>query len=167
VLSVPSLVASFPAQWSWQSLLTGHEKEMLIRLGVALVCALLIGGERELRGKAAGISTQALVIGGAATFTFAALLLAPADPTRIAAQVVSGVGFLGAGLIMRTELPGEVTNLTTAASVWFAASVGMLIGFGWFTLALMATAYAVCVPRIPRVARPHPGADRPTKPSQR
>ena len=147
-MSEPLSAAWITAAETW---LSGYETQLALRLAVALGCGLLIGSEREFRNKPAGISTQSLVIGGAATFSFVAMLLNPADPTRIAAQVVSGIGFLGAGVILRTDHPGEVTNLTTAASVWFAASVGMLIGFGWYALAGLATLYAVCVPRIPRV----------------
>jgi putative Mg2+ transporter-C (MgtC) family protein len=133
-------------------LVTGYEVGFLIRLGLALVCGFVIGIEREARGKPAGISTNSFVIGGAALFTFLSLAVDPMSKARIAAQVVSGVGFLGAWMILKSE-KGTVTNLTTAASVWFAAAIGMAIGFGWFIVAGVATIYAVVVPRIPHVSK--------------
>jgi putative Mg2+ transporter-C (MgtC) family protein len=74
----------------------------------------------------------------------------PLSPARIAAQVVTGVGFLGAGMILKSE-GNTVKNLTTAASVWFAAAIGMAVGFGWLPIAGVATLYAIVVPRIPHV----------------
>jgi putative Mg2+ transporter-C (MgtC) family protein len=103
--------------------------------------------ERELRNKPAGISTNCFVMAGACLFTFVSLSVDPNSPARIAAQVVSGVGFLGAGMILKSEA-NTVKNLTTAAAVWFGAAIGMVIGFGWFVVAAMATVYAILVPRI-------------------
>ena len=134
------------------ALLHGNEVEFAIRLAVCLLCGLLIGVERELRGKSAGISTNCFVIAGSALFTFASLSMDPGSPARIAAQVVSGVGFLGAGMIIKGE-GATVKNLTTAAAVWLAAAVGMAIGFGWYVIAVMASVYAILVPRIPHVTR--------------
>lgn len=134
-------------------LLSGHELDFFIRLGLALVCGFAIGVEREGRGKPAGISTNSFVIGGSAMFTFVSLAVDPNSPARIAAQVVSGVGFLGAGMILKSDQSGTVTNLTTAASIWFSAAIGMALGFGWYLIALGATAYAVVVPRIPHISR--------------
>lgn len=138
--------------------LVGNELDFLLRLGVALVCGFIIGIERESRGKPAGISTNSFVIGGAALFTYISLSVDPNSPARIAAQVVSGVGFLGAGMILKSE-GGAVTNLTTAASVWFAAAIGMAIGFGWYLIALAGAVYAIIVPRIPHISRWAKGKD--------
>jgi len=132
------------------ALLHGNELEFAIRLGVCLLCGLIVGVERELRGKSAGISTNCFVMAGAALFTFASQSIDPNSPARIAAQVVSGVGFLGAGMIIKGE-GHTVRNLTTAAAVWFAAAIGMSIGFGWYVIAVMASLYAILVPRIPHV----------------
>jgi putative Mg2+ transporter-C (MgtC) family protein len=132
------------------SLLTGNEVDFAIRLGVCLVFGTLIGIERELRQKPAGISTNCFVMAGACLFTFVSVKIDPNSPARIAAQVVSGVGFLGAGMILKGEA-NTVKNLTTAAAVWFAAAIGMVIGFGWYLIGAMATVYAVLVPRIPHV----------------
>jgi putative Mg2+ transporter-C (MgtC) family protein len=134
-------------------LVSGYEVGFLVRLGLSLVCGFVIGMEREARGKPAGISTNSFVIGGAAMFTFVSLQVDPNSPARIAAQVVSGVGFLGAGMILKSDKEGTVTNLTTAASVWFAAAIGMALGFGWYLIALAATVYAVIVPRIPHISK--------------
>lgn len=131
-------------------ILSGNEIDFAIRLGLCLLFGSLIGVERELRNKPAGISTNCFVIAGACLFTFASMSIDPNSPARIAAQVVSGVGFLGAGMIIKSEA-NTVRNLTTAAAIWFAAAIGMVIGFGWFVVGAMATVYAIVVPRIPHV----------------
>lgn len=86
-------------------------------------------------------------------FTFLSSVVDPGSSSRIAAQVITGIGFLGAGLILKSELDGKITNLTTAAAVWFAASIGMAIGYEYYFLAIVATAFAVGVPRIPHISR--------------
>jgi putative Mg2+ transporter-C (MgtC) family protein len=130
--------------------LQGHEVEFAIRLAVCLVTGILIGIERESRGKPAGISTHCFVIAGAAMFTMVSAVIDPNSPARITAQVVSGVGFLGAGMIIKGT-GDKIRNLTTAAAIWFAAAIGMAIGFGWFVVAATATVYAIVVPRIPHL----------------
>jgi putative Mg2+ transporter-C (MgtC) family protein len=134
------------------SLWIGNEIDFAIRLGLCLLFGAVIGVERELRNKPAGISTHCFVMAGACLFTFVSQSIDPNSPARIAAQVVSGVGFLGAGMILKSEA-NTIKNLTTAAAVWFAAAIGMVIGFGWYPIAAMATVYAVVVPRIPHVKR--------------
>jgi putative Mg2+ transporter-C (MgtC) family protein len=105
-----------------------------------LLLGLALGVEREYRGHPAGLKTMSLIAVGACMFTGLGLLPAfktGVDPTRIAAQIVTGVGFLGAGAILRQ---GEnVHGLTTAAMIWVAASVGMAVGFGYFLLSVFAT----------------------------
>jgi putative Mg2+ transporter-C (MgtC) family protein len=132
------------------TLMTGNEIPFAIRLGVCLLLGMIVGVERELRNKPAGISTNCLVMAGACLFTFVSIAVDPNSPARIAAQVVSGVGFLGAGMILKSE-HNKVKNLTTAAAVWFAAAIGMVIGMGWYLVAVLATVYSVVVPRIPHV----------------
>lgn len=132
------------------SILIGHELEFLTRIAVCLVLGVTIGVEREFRNKPAGISTNCFVIAGACLFTFISQQADPNSPARIAAQIVSGVGFIGAGMILKTA-GDKITNLTTAASVWFAAAIGMSIGMGWYVVAAIAAVYAVVVPRIPHV----------------
>ncbi len=131
-------------------MLTGNEWDFVIKLGLALLFGTIIGYERERRAKPAGISTNTLVIAGAMMFTFFSVQVDPASKSRIAAQVVTGIGFLGAGMILKGE-DGSVKNLTTAASVWLAAAIGMGIGFGMYVPAALATIFAFIVPIIPPV----------------
>ena len=133
-------------------LLTGYEGEFAIKLGLCLLLSVIIGVERESRDKPAGISTHAFVMAGACLFTFISTVADPNSPARIAAQVVSGVGFLGAGMILKSD-NSTIRNLTTAAAIWFAAAIGMAIGVGWYLIAVAASVYAVIVPRIPHVKR--------------
>ena len=107
---------------------------------MALVLGAVVGLERERRGHAAGFRTMAMVSSGSCLFTLlgAALFASGIDPTRIAAQVVTGVGFLGAGAILREG--GGVKGLTTAATIWVVAAIGMAAGFGVYVLAVGTTA---------------------------
>jgi putative Mg2+ transporter-C (MgtC) family protein len=125
----------------------------IIDLLIAVALGILIGGERELRGKDAGISTHTLVISGAMLFTFMSMTVDPASESRIAAQIVTGIGFLGAGLIIKDG--DTVRNLTTAASIWFAGSIGMAIGFGFYQIAIVAGIASVFIPRIPDIRPKH------------
>lgn len=127
------------------------EIHFAISLGVALLCGLMIGLERELKQKPAGISTQTLVVTGSMMFAFLSGIIGEGDPTRIAAQIVSGIGFLGAGIILKSEKKNKVTNVTTAASIWYSAAIGMAIGFELYVIAIMATVYAVAINSIPHV----------------
>jgi putative Mg2+ transporter-C (MgtC) family protein len=137
----------------FESIPTGYELQFLIAIGIALAAGFAIGAERESRGKPAGISTHCLVIGGAAIFTFLSSLVDPNSSSRIAAQIVTGIGFLGAGIILKSEVDKKITNLTTAAAIWFAAAIGMAIGYEYYFLASVATAFAVGVPRIPHISK--------------
>ena len=135
---------------NWQ---IGLQLEFLIDIIFALAAGFVIGAERESRGKPAGISTNSLVIGGAMLFTYLSAAVDPNSTSRIAAQVVSGIGFLGAGMILKGEVDKKITNLTTAASVWFSAAIGMAIGFNFYIIALAAVIFAVLVPRIPHITK--------------
>ena len=101
--------------------------DFVVRVGVALILGSLIGAEREWRNKLAGLKTNALVCVGSALFTcigfYAGAASEYADPTRIAAQIASGIGFLGAGVIMRDGM--SIRGLTTAATVWCAVAGGL------------------------------------------
>ena len=104
-------------------------KVFLLRVSIALVLGALIGAERQLRQRLTGLRTNALVSTGACLFvlmTQAVPGMAPADASRVAAYVVSGIGFLGAGVIMREGL--HIRGLNTAATLWCAAAVGLLAG---------------------------------------
>lgn len=135
---------------NWQ---IGLQLEFLIDIIFALAAGFVIGAERESRGKPAGISTNSLVIGGAMLFTYLSAAVDPNSTSRIAAQVVSGIGFLGAGMILKGEMDKKITNLTTAASVWYSAAIGMAIGFNFYIIALAAVIFAVLVPRIPHITK--------------
>lgn len=120
---------------------------LTLQIALAGVLASAIGWQRHHVGRPAGMRTHALVAMAAATFTLAGFYgfsLSPLrDPTRIAAGVVTGVGFLGAGTIFRFE--DRVLGLTTAATLWFAAALGILIGAGLIWIAIFATALALVV----------------------
>jgi putative Mg2+ transporter-C (MgtC) family protein len=107
----------------------------LLSILVALILGAVIGLERELSDKAAGLRTNILICVGSCLFAIISQLLAKAagtDVTRISAQVVSGIGFLGAGAIMRE---GEhVTGLTTAATIWVVAAIGVAVGYGYWSI---------------------------------
>ncbi len=135
------------------TLFNPFELQFLIGLGLSLVLGYVIGAERESRGKDAGISTHILVIAGAMLFTMLSAAVDPLSESRIAAQIVSGIGFLGAGLILKEG--ASVKNLTTAASVWFAGALGMAIGFGFFTIAIIAGLASAIIPRIPHIHERH------------
>lgn len=109
-----------------------------INMAVALLCGALVGTERQMRHRMAGVRTNALVALGAAGFVvFSALFPNEVSPTRVAAQVVSGIGFLGAGLIFRMGF--TVHGLNTAATLWCSAAVGIMAGAGFTAYALVLT----------------------------
>ena len=110
--------------------------ELALRLALSLILGAAIGFEREYRRQPAGFRTHSLVALGSAMFTIvSAYGFSGSDPTRIAAQIVSGIGFIGAGAILHYR--GSVRGLTTAASLWAAAAVGMASGAGLYLLALL------------------------------
>ena len=134
---------------------TGVEFTFSLYLLFSLVFGYVIGAERESRGKSAGIATQCLVIAGSMSFCFFSALMEPTAPTRIAANVVTGIGFLGAGIIFHHSIyhkfDDRVVNLTTAATIWMAAAIGMALGFGYPVIAVALTIFSIVVLRIPHV----------------
>ncbi|MGV8987768.1 MAG: MgtC/SapB family protein [Cypionkella sp.] len=115
-----------------------------LNLVTALSCGAVIGSERQVRQRMAGLRTNALVALGAASFvTFSQLVINDTSPTRVAAQVVSGIGFLGAGIIFRDGF--EVHGLNTAATLWCSAGVGLLAGTGNWDFALLLTGLVVFI----------------------
>ena len=125
-----------------------HFGEVLVRVVLAGLLGGAIGAEREIREREAGLRTHMLVAVGAALFTIVSAYAwgdfefstregITFDPTRIAAQIVTGIGFLGAGAIIRQGL--SVRGLTTAASLWVVAAIGMASGAGYYTAAVITT----------------------------
>ena len=138
----------------------GYELDFLIDIGLSLLAGFLIGAERESRGKAAGITTHCFVIPGSMIFTYLSAHIDPNSTSTIAAELVTGIGFLGAGIILKSKVDERITNLTTAAAIWFAASIGMAIGFNFYFMAIIAIAFGVLVPRIPHISKLKEVADR-------
>jgi len=128
----------------------------IIRGGFSVLCGAMIGIERERKGKPAGFRTNTLICFGSALYMMAGEFLASAmkmpgvDPTRIAAQVVTGIGFLGAGTIIQSR--GTITGLTSAATIWVVAGIGLVIGGGFpmlgFLCALLALGTLVVLTKV-------------------
>ncbi|HXW03996.1 MAG TPA: MgtC/SapB family protein [Vicinamibacterales bacterium] len=122
------------------------DAELIRRLLLAAVLGGVLGLERELRQKTAGLRTNILIAIGSALFTLMSSELADgigADPGRVAAQIVTGIGFLGAGAILRTG--SGIYGLTTAATIWVNAAVGVAAGGGEYNLAIIATVITLAV----------------------
>ncbi|MFC1731806.1 MgtC/SapB family protein [candidate division KSB1 bacterium] len=123
------------------------DTELCLRLVIAAVLGGVVGFERELRLKAAGFRTNILICLGAALLTVVSIKITHdytttvADPGRIAAQIVTGIGFLGAGAIIQAR--GAVTGLTTAASIWVTAAIGIAIGAGYYAAAVTVAVLTV------------------------
>src|SRR3954449_5385536 len=135
--------------------------DAFVRVGVAGGCGALIGIERESRNQLAGMRTHALVAVGAAVFTlagaygFSEIARGPnVDPMRVAAQVASGIGFIGAGAIIRDR--GSVRGITTAAALWTSAAVGLAAGAGLWAIALAGGVGTIGVVVLLRPGRPRP-----------
>ena len=127
-------------------LTTTLQVELAARLALGLVLGAMIGFERELHRQPAGFRTHSLVAVGAALFTIISaygFTGVAVDPTRIAAQIVSGIGFIGAGTILQHR--GNVRGLTTAASLWSVAAIGMAAGAGMVVIALVGTVLILVV----------------------
>ena len=115
-------------------------EQMIIKILLAMLLGGVIGLEREYNDKPAGYATNSIICVGAALFTILSLYMGEmgGDPGRIAAQIVSGVGFLGAGAILREG--NKISGLTTAAGVWLVAAIGMTVGYGQYLLACITCA---------------------------
>lgn len=122
-----------------------HNLDLFRQLFLAVVLGAAIGVEREIAHKSAGMRTHALVALGSALFTIISQTLSGPyiDPTRIAAQIVTGIGFLGAGLIVFDK--SKLKGLTTAAGVWTASAIGMAVGFHMNEVAVFASLLTVLV----------------------
>lgn len=122
--------------------------EMIARLLLAVALGGLIGFERELTHRPAGLRTHMLVSMGAAIFTIISISFGE-DPARVAAGVVTGIGFLGAGSII--ALRGHVQGITTAATLWVVASIGLGVGVGEYALSIIGAVLVFAILQIKRV----------------
>jgi putative Mg2+ transporter-C (MgtC) family protein len=130
------------------SLFSHETMDAALRLGSAVAIGGLVGFDRGLRQKPAGLRTHALVALGASLMTFTGLELAPSQPdasTRVLQGIIAGVGFLGGGVILRDAQDQRVKGLTTAASIWIVAGLGMACGAGHWRTALLASGFTLLV----------------------
>jgi putative Mg2+ transporter-C (MgtC) family protein len=129
------------------------EYEMMLRLFLSVLFGGAIGYVREIKKKAAGLRTHILVCMGSTLFTIVSILISQessaADPSRIAASVVTGIGFIGAGAIF--QMGGNVMGLTTAASIWVVAAIGLAIGAGLYEVSTFSTILALIVIQLLQV----------------
>lgn len=127
--------------------------EDLIKLAAAFLIGAGLGAEREYHDKSAGMRTLILICVGATLFTiFSTRISVTGDPGRIAAQIVSGIGFLGAGVILQRR--GQIRGLTTATTIWITAALGIGIGVGYILFTAIAAVVAIVILGVlPRVER--------------
>ena len=121
----------------------------LPKILIATICGAIIGYEREVRRKGAGIRTNILICVGATIFTIVSVILAQtshSDPTRILSTIVTGIGFLGGGVIMRTD--DKITGMTTAAFIWVVSAIGILCGMGATITPIAMTAGLLVITKI-------------------
>ena len=129
------------------------ELDMMLRLSLSVLFGGAIGYVREIKRKAAGLRTHILVCMGSCVFTIVSIMIAResanADPSRIASCVVTGIGFIGAGAIFQSG--GNVMGLTTAASIWMVAAIGLAVGAGFYETAIFATILSLIVIQLLQV----------------
>ncbi|MDD4294011.1 MAG: MgtC/SapB family protein [Candidatus Omnitrophica bacterium] len=118
----------------------------IVRMSVAFLLGSIIGIERQKKGRFAGLRTHILVCMGSTLIMLVSVKihdlhngLVPVDPSRIAAGVVTGVGFLGAGTIMHSSSSDKIRGLTTAASIWMSSAIGLAVGIGFYDAAVIGT----------------------------
>ena len=121
------------------------EWEIIFRLLVSIALGALVGFEREMKHKPAGLRTHMLVSLGACLFTVISIYTFSMDPARVAASIVTGIGFIGAGSIIASR--GHVHGVTTAASLWAVAAIGLTVGVGSYLLSIIAA--VICFFFIP------------------
>ena len=128
------------------------EAEMILRLLLAAVLGAVIGFQRERAGKRAGLRTHVLISVGAALFTLVSIhgFGPEADPSRVAAAIVVGIGFLGAGVIIHRE-GGIVAGLTTATTIWVVAGIGLAAGVGLYLVSAVTAVIALIVLFLPHL----------------
>ena len=116
---------------------------MIVRLLIAVLIGMIIGAEREYRNKSAGLRTVTLIAIGSCLFTLMSISIASDSNDRIASNIVTGIGFLGGGVIFKSE--SGVNGLTTAATIWMTAALGMTVGSGYMQVAWLGTAAVLLV----------------------
>ncbi|MCD6039280.1 MAG: hypothetical protein K0S27_680 [Gammaproteobacteria bacterium] len=124
--------------------------EIIFRIFVAFILGALIGWERERHGVSAGIRTYGAICLGACAFGVVSLSILDADPSRVAAQVATGVGFLGGGVIFRQDK--YINGLTTAATLWATAGVGLAVACGMFAVGILTSALIFLLLYLPRLS---------------
>ncbi len=139
--------------------ITDYNTLVLTRIGLSILFGFMLGFERELTGKFAGLRTHILVCTGACVFTILSIygfkmaetagFVGTNDPARIAAQIITGIGFIGAGTVMRSGT--NILGITTAATLWVCAAVGMACGTGEFSLAAIATISTMAILTLIRI----------------
>jgi putative Mg2+ transporter-C (MgtC) family protein len=112
------------------------ENELLL-ISISVILGIMIGTEREYRNKSAGLRTFILVCFGSCLFTILSIKIGVANPDRLAANIITGIGFLGAGVIFKDD--NKIGGITTATTIWATASIGMAVGSGYFYIALLGT----------------------------
>ncbi|SHM15309.1 putative Mg2+ transporter-C (MgtC) family protein [Chryseobacterium carnipullorum] len=118
------------------------QNELLLIL-ISVLLGLLIGAEREYRNKSAGLRTFILVCFGSCLFTILSIKIGVQNPDRLAANIITGIGFLGAGVIFKGD--NRIEGITTATTIWATASIGMAIGSGYVYLSLLGTALVLII----------------------
>lgn len=118
-------------------------KNELLLILISVILGLFIGAEREYRNKSAGLRTFILVCFGACLFTILSIKIGVANPDRLAANIITGIGFLGAGVIFKGD--NKIEGITTATTIWATASIGMAVGSGYIYIALLGTALVLIV----------------------
>jgi len=130
-----------------------QELEMILRILLAAILGIIIGIQREWKGKPAGVRTLTLISIGSALFSIISELgFIGGDPSRIASGIVTGIGFLGAGAILHRH--GGVEGLTTAAAIWVTAGIGLAAGAGLYLIAAVVTAVVLAILFIPHLPPP-------------
>lgn len=118
-------------------------KNELLLIFISVILGLLIGAEREYRNKSAGLRTFILVCFGSCLFTILSIKIGVGNPDRLAANIITGIGFLGAGVIFKGE--NKIEGITTATTIWATASIGMAVGSGYVYFSLLGTALVLIV----------------------
>ncbi|SFN22844.1 putative Mg2+ transporter-C (MgtC) family protein [Chryseobacterium oleae] len=118
------------------------QNELLLIL-ISVLLGLLIGAEREYRNKSAGLRTFILVCFGSCLFTILSIKIGVQNPDRLAANIITGIGFLGAGVIFKGD--NKIDGITTATTIWATASIGMAVGSGYVYLSLLGTALVILI----------------------